>query len=86
VSEAKCRCTRADTKPLATQYSFNRKNLLSQGDLSALGAKDAGTAEKADARITKRFRPTARSHRMLAALRLGAGQRRWAANTHHLIG
>ena len=86
MGKAKRRRTRAGTEPLATYHSFNRKNLLSQGDLSALGANDAGTAENADARITKRFRPFAGADRMLAALGLRAGQRLWATSTYHLIG
>ncbi|MDH4481910.1 MAG: SLBB domain-containing protein, partial [Rhodoferax sp.] len=45
-----------NTEALVTPDYFKRKNLLTQGDQSTLGAKAPGTAEQAGAKITERFR------------------------------
>jgi protein involved in polysaccharide export with SLBB domain len=45
-----------NTEALVTPDYYKRKNLLTQGDQSTLGAKAAGTAEEAGAKITERFR------------------------------
>jgi protein involved in polysaccharide export with SLBB domain len=45
-----------NTEALVTPDYFKRKNLLTQGDQSTLGAKSAGAAEEAGAKITERFR------------------------------
>ncbi len=45
-----------NTEALVTPDYFKRKNLLTQGDQSTLGAKAAGAAEEAGAKITERFR------------------------------
>lgn len=45
-----------NTDALVTPDYYKRKNLLTQGDQSSLGAKAPGTAEQAGAKITERFR------------------------------